>query len=453
MNQHRPIPLSRDQLPNRPQTAYGNNFMIRDASDFVDERPSFHQPDIDVIDTENLFLKDEVVIWVWRPNVFTLIPNKTQDQWDSNEHIRYAAKSLYRAPSKIEDTKGRVQSSIFFILKNLSEENIERLRVSAQWYEWSTDITCVRSNMKVFHEAGFTLWNWESLESIVWPWECFEKIIEHGLSIDDERVEIENLKTSKRYLEQQVFQTKKSVMMTPIRHLKRWLTSKGVLRKDSTPKIQEVKVKAPSAPVMIHQDHHMSDITLTSANTPKISRHFRRLWWAHGVLWIDQDRVNIEDYLTEELKAYPQKKPSFATRLKKHVLYNKTVVGFLNSFIQKWHSDFPNKSEADLHTLFETHSEQRPCKYNVVSWKNGSKLMKIDIEKASVDWVLTKHVLISNYDPNIMFAGEVWKDVNGTVWVNRNSGTYAPSERQLDNFIKYLQAVFPNVDIRADYKI
>lgn len=79
--------------------------------------------------------------------------------------------------------------------------------------------------------------------------------------------------------------------------------------------------------------------------------------------------------------------------------------------------------------------------------------MKNEVQNPYVDWILTKHVLISNYNESVRFAGEIWKDRDGVIWVNRNSGTYQPNEEQLSQFVAYLSQVFPHVTFEADGKI
>jgi hypothetical protein len=96
-------------------------------------------------------------------------------------------------------------------------------------------------------------------------------------------------------------------------------------------------------------------------------------------------------------------------------------------------------------------TKETPNKYNVVATNKRVSLMKNDIKNWLVDWVLSKHVLIANYDEEVRFAGEIWKDIDGVIWVSANSGTYTPNKEQLDNFLKYLCKVFPNAHFKAHY--
>lgn len=145
---------------------------IRDASQYYTERVSHHAPDLRVIDYAGLFAKDELVIGVGRPNVFLLLPD------GNGEHLRFAAKSLWRAPHVIEETKGRVQSSIFFILKNLGEEALQRVLSEAQSVVGQKEVTCVHANAKVLATSGFALGNGESIDPYFFTVPFFKALAE-----------------------------------------------------------------------------------------------------------------------------------------------------------------------------------------------------------------------------------------------------------------------------------
>lgn len=239
--------------------------------------------------------------------------------------------------------------------------------------------------------------------------------------------------------------------MTPVRHIQRLISKRGnemIQGKPSFPEVQKDDIY-----VMPDLPEHYRDYSLEVSIPSTLVLPLRITWGPHTIFKISQERVDIDDFLPEELQAYPQENPSFMTRIKRDILFNPLVVGGINSLLQKQFVGFSGKSEADLHTLFETSTEERPVKYNIVSSLSGNMLMKNDIQNTSVDWILTKHVLISNYNESVRFAGEIWKDREGVIWVNRNSGTYQPSEEQLLQFVAYLSQVFPHVIFRADVRI
>jgi len=94
--------IDRNKVADNFETFLWQPFPVKNVTskfwkDFEQKR-SFHSPRIQVIDSSRLFLPTEVVIGVWRPNVFTLIPD---DQW----HLRFAAKSFKRADTTLEETK------------------------------------------------------------------------------------------------------------------------------------------------------------------------------------------------------------------------------------------------------------------------------------------------------------------------------------------------------------
>lgn len=66
-----------------------------------------------------------------------------------------------------------------------------------------------------------------------------------------------------------------------------------------------------------------------------------------------------------------------------------------------------------------------------------------DSDKAN--WVLAKHVLLADYDPDVRYAGEAWAEdtPDGRVMhINNNSGTYKPTAAQLHEAARYLAEAF-----------
>lgn len=438
--------INRLQAPMRYESLYWKVVEVIDLSGFVEENPSVSSPDIDIISTSKLFKNDEVILWIGKPNVFLLIPD-----WKGN-HVRFAAKSCWRWESKLERTRWVVQSGIFFILQGLTNNQIIDIRESAKMHEWERNITCVNANTKVLNDAWIKLWNNENLDDIYLPISVFRSIEKYGLKINDIILDIEKVKTTSRYLENQALQINKAVWLTIFRHAIRFISGlkKNKVNKKSKSINEEREIAQNN--IVNRWKTSLSDLSLKVSNPSKIVVPLRIMWWAHTIFTLNQNRVDIDKYLPSTLKAFPQENPSLITKIKKIILFNKYIVSGINKLLQNWTSSFQGKSEFAIHNMFETQNNEKQNKYNIVASKSWLTIAKIDIKNKIADWILSKHVLISNYNDSVRFAWEVWKDKNGIIWVNNNSWTYMPNKEQLSKFIDYLKQIFPNVDIRANYE-
>ncbi len=433
--------VDRSSAPTRYQSVYGEIVELKDLSGFVQETPSASAPDVDVVSAAKLFGHDEVVLGIGRPNVFLLIPD------GNGRHVRYAAKSCWRGESRLERTMGIVQSGVFVILRGLTPEQVENVLESAKRHEGERGPTCVNANMRVLGDAGITAGNGMPLDRLYLPVSAFRTIQKYGLRVNETLLGTENVKTTERYLEHQAFRTNLAVLLTPFRHVKRFF--QGLSKKKAgTDGKRPAKAKRTVSESSIEPGP--KDLTLRISNPSWMAVPLRLAWGAHTVFTLEQNRADIDAYLPERLRAFPQENPSAFTRLKKTVLFNRLVVSGVNALLQSRTSVFPGKTESDIRNMFETHDGETPNRYNVVASKSGLMAAKIHAGNRIADWILSKHVLISNYHHDVRFAGEVWKDAEGTIWVNNNSGTYRPDAAQLEAFANYLREVFPNVRVRTE---
>jgi len=432
--------FNRENAPLRYQTLYWKTIELKDVSDFFEEKVALSKPDINVILASKLFKQDEVVLWIWKPNVFLLIPD-----WKWN-HLRYAAKSCWRAPSKLERTRWNIQSWIFMVLKWLTKDEINTLMQTAKTHEWEKNITCVKANAKVMSDFWITLWNWESIEDVKLPITIFDLINSQWLKINWKEIEIEIINTTKNTLEKQAWETRKAVYFTLFRHFQRAINTK----KKTKIKKEERKEKEKIIHIMENKPEHKRDFQLKVSNISKLAVPLRIVWWTHTIFKLKQSRVNIDNYLDKQLTPYPDKKPSIFTKIKKTYLFNNKIVWFINKFMQNSETWFEWNSEADFYNMFETSQKNEKIKYNIVASSNWIMVAKIKVKNKIVDWILSKHVLISNYNNDVRFAWEIHKDHMWIIRINNDSWTYKPNEEALKNFIKYARELFPHIKIEKD---
>lgn len=176
----------------------------------------------------------------------------------------------------------------------------------------------------------------------------------------------------------------------------------------------------------------------------------RYLWGPHSLFEIPLHSASVNERLPGRLQAFPQENPNLVTKVKKYLLLNEIVVGLIRSQLSKGYRHFGGMSEKDLFDMLATHTEERPNKYNLVVLGDRMIIMKINIQKPMVDWVLSKHVLLSRYSEDVRFASEIWKTPDGVLHINRNSGTYQPSSRLLPQAADLMRETFPNIPIVTD---
>ena len=443
----------------RVEYLFGKTVKIKDRSHLANERSSYKSPDVKVIDIEFAFSPNEVVLGFGRPNVFLTIP-----QAKGPSPLRFAAKSLKRADSVLESTKGRMQSGVFLVFKDLPSNTIQQLFESAQKHEGTRRWTCVNANCRVLSDSGFTIGK-ENLNDIYFPVSLLRKILKNGIQHNGKEIEYELVRTTPDSLEKHGLSIINSEFRTPCRHAKRackngsplnatlvrlkdrFSSSLGVFfqkkKMDSTALSQESR--SPQLPPTHSKQKH----ELSVSNPSKLGLLLRMLWGPHSLYELRQNRIHIDHYLKENLKEFPQEDPNFATKLKKNFLFSKPVIQFIRNHLSKNYTSFPQMTTKSLFDMMETSTKENDSRYNIVITKEKITVSKLDIKYKYVDWLMNKHVLLSKYSNQVRFAGEVWKTEDGTIYINNNSGTYQPNASQLQAASQYLRSIFPDLKIEA----
>jgi hypothetical protein len=412
--------------------------------------------DLKVFRIPDLFAgPDEVFIGFGKPNAYIVVPD------GKGGYQKFAGKSLKRAPSVIADTRGFVQSGILLRLLNLPPHAAEQLRHAMTLHHGNKYWTCVNACLRVLSDAGFTV-KTRPMKKVYVPYAMLRMLLEEGLYFDGRRVEFEVIRTTPERFDRYVLQIVKAETMTFCRHADRSLESAakknklmaGLLTVRQLPgKLLQRKPKARvSAPVApdIQPAAFASDIGIKVSKASFLGNLLRQSWGSHALFEAAQARVKVEDFLTETLQAFPQANPSLATRLKKRILFAKPVIKLIRRVLAADHVDIGMRNERDVYLMLRTHSEQAQNKYNLVITRSSIILSRINVGVKLIDWILSKHVLMSGYHPFVVFAGEIWKDEQGVIHVSRNSGTYRPTEAMLDAVVEFLRAVFPHLTIVKD---
>jgi hypothetical protein len=412
----------------------------------------FHIPDV-------FAGRDEVFIGFGIPNAYLVCPD------GDGGYQKFAGKSLRRAPSVIEDTREWAQSGILLRFKNLPPHAAERLRAAMKVHHGFKYWTCVNANLRVMEDAGFTAGK-RKLSSIYFPKAMLAYLLENDLMFEGKKIELEWIRTTSLSVERHAIKIIKAELWTFCRHAERSLQPAAKKHKlvakilaFTSGKLgaHEAAARAAKrevAPALPEDVEYMSDIAIKVSRTSAAGTMLRQVWaGSHAFFEGTQNRVDAAAFLTETLKPFPQAKPSFSTRLKKSVLFSRPVVFGIRHFLAVRFTDIGTHSERDVFDMLRTDSKAAPNKYNIVLAGKRIILARISVSAKLVDWILSKHVLMSGYAKDVVFAGELWKDAEGTIWISANSGTYRPTPAQLQAAAAYLRQVFPHLTVKVDETI
>ena len=412
---------------------------IVDLSPYCKEAPAISYPGINVVNATDLFDNSVVFMGFGVPNVY--VARITQD----NTVRKFDAKSLYREASKISETPGKVQSGFFIVLKDLTKEQIADIVSKSHQHCGKKEVTCVNANSRFLDAAGFAIPDY-NLSQFYLPSSLLEAIVQNGITFQGEPIEFDIVKTTSDTLSEYSKKLKRAILETPIRHWKK----KHVTEKFKQGAI-EISQKVKDDNLELMRKHPAREISKSTYHVEtsicsKLGETMRWLWGAHVIFKLPnhQTGLNISDYFDCYLKEFPQENPSVFTRIKKSILFTPWIVNTFRNHMAD-HYTHHQIDEDHFLTLIQTNSnDEEPFLYNFVLTDDEILIGRLEVQKKSVDWVLSKHVLLSNYSKSVRYAGEMWKDSNNTIHINTNSGTYRPSEKDLQSIISFARDYFPN---------
>lgn len=459
--------LQRDQNHNpigiyRVESLHGRQQELIDVSDVITERLAKSDPHLRVVNLDHIFAEGKLFLGFGRPNVYLGIPNQTEEGLG---YAKVEAKSLKRADTKVIETHDRVQSGLLIVFKDLTPEQVERILTSATAHQGTRRWTCVNANCRILSDAGFTIGG-ESLKEYFFPVRLFKDILRYGLELDGQPVEFDIVKTTPGYLEDIGLSITHAVSTTLCRHgekacdsVKKKLEQNTYLMKvmnklgiavfeeKSAPQLEKPIYESEIVKAQIPEDL-LKTYDMDVSEPSMFGQLLRLLWGPHSLFEVQLPREEVEAALPSTLKPFPDPNPSLSTRLKKHFLFSQPMVNLIRSQLSHSYKRLGRLTHNLFVDMLRTHSEDLPNKYNFVVTGDRLIVMKLDIRSSGVDWVLSKHVLMSNYAKDVRFAGEIWKTADGTMHFNNNSGTYKPGS-DLNPPKVLFEKLFPGVKIEA----
>jgi hypothetical protein len=219
------------------------------------------------------------------------------------------------------------------------------------------------------------------------------------------------------------------------------------------------------APLLEANDIPMNPIGQTNFNSLtrlQISRPrrlgaiVRKIWGSHTLFRVipNIEKIDINKYLPDTLVAFPQKNPDLFTRIKKSFLFSRPVVTIIRKQMASLWDDHGEFSSGSLASMMSINTKSEPHPYNIVI--TGNYLIGMHnnpfLNSKYVDWLLSKHVLISGYDDDVRFAGEAWMEhqTDGVIiHLSNNSGTYKPNTEHLIKAKQFISDAFPGLKIQT----
>lgn len=369
----------------------------------------------------DVFKERSVILGFGKPNTYLVLPR--DGGWD-----KYNAFMFWRSRSFVGDTKGRVQSGVLFELRGLSPESIGRVRAAAERLSGQRTPSCAWACAHVLADAGFTVGG-RSMRHLVRPTKLAARIWESGLELDGVPVDLRVVYTDR----------------APSSHLL------GVWQKELASAgrfVKKLVSRSRHAPAPVFDELDLPAV-VPGVDSPRTTIGVARpsVLGAHlGFLFGEQPIFSalIPAPLQEEmrdaglgspLRAYPGKL-SRSTWVKSRILFSSPVVALMRAHLCARVDTYEDVPASIIPQMLRTSSRAREGAfvYNFVVTGKEFRIKRLENQGGRdwrfLNWLLAKHVLVSNYDPDVRLAGECWAYLNDagevSLVISGNSGTYKP---------------------------
>ncbi len=454
----------------RPQRMHKDLIMCVDATSVRKHQVE----DLSMVQISKVFAgAGEVFMGFGKPNVYTAFPD------GEGGYQKFSAKSFRTGPAKTVDTRNFVQSGSMFRLVNPPPGCVEALAESFKALEGQKGRTCLNMNLRGWANAGFTLGDLE-LTSFYRP-ATFQAAFAHegvakqqlkwrGISV---QVEVDN--TNPDTLEEHGIEVTIAEALTFHRHFHRhvdpYLEKIGVFKVTGAIKAAlgmnepAAAIARPTVAPALVANNEMSDYVVQMSMPNSFGEKARLLVGARPLIEVHQDRVRLADYIPRKddgmdaLAPFRDANAKPDRWLKKNVIMSKPVTNGLRAIGAKSMSRISMNGECDIHRMMRTDSPGHPNRYTLVVrhddsvMPSGSSFTVAPIKhekglvKRLLNYLMTKHIYAADWQ-NAAYACEIRKLEDGTIEVNRDSGTYQPGSKEAEKFAEFIQAVFPNAKFR-----
>ncbi|MBA3957736.1 MAG: hypothetical protein H0X51_04990 [Parachlamydiaceae bacterium] len=390
------------------------------------------------------------------PNVATLVTEAGEK--GSVKTSKIDAKSLWRDNMTYGDSRGRAQSGLFFVPKNLPEGALERFKTAAVkaaevevgGKKGRKDVTCVNTNCRVLQEAGFSI-EGVAMDGVVFPNTLMEHLLFRRVFYTTtdrvkHRVHFDILNTTNKSLEEFATNVDTAVIGTRLRHRRRASDTdenkkaRGVAAQAMIKSEQERIALAESEPEQKVREEGLGKRKITISVPSFLGNIAAQIWGRHTMFEVDlaDKRDRIAQAFSEagavKLKPFPQKKPSCGTRLKRDFFFSRPMIGLLRRHMMG-RADVIHLNAQDI---FRKLKGTKGDKINYVLLDDKVVLARVQANgdtkegiKKAADWALSKHALLAGRQA-VHCSGEMWYDESSDSYImNSDSGTYLPDARRV----------------------
>ncbi|NCN95427.1 MAG: hypothetical protein GW917_01755, partial [Bdellovibrionales bacterium] len=297
-----------------------------------------------------------------------------------------------------------------------------------------------------------------------------KSLLNKGLNLNGEPVDFDLVRVNPEFLETLRARIDKAVALTLCRHAdrsceedKKSIANHTLLafpKKMGRSMLSLFLAENPTRPVVKETPVRLRNEEPTNKYTYDISVSepsqfgtlLRVLWGPHAKFKVDLSGFDLDKrFGPNRLKAYPTRpkkiKDQVLQSLKKNIAFNRMMVGFISHHLQRSEKNFEGVSMSQLYDMLRVQTEDSNNKYTFVLTSKDVTITKIDIQNSKVDWVLTKHLIASNYSDDVIFAGEFYKAADGSIHIDDNSGTYQPPKGLVYKVADLFREIFPGVTI------
>ncbi|CAF0989694.1 unnamed protein product [Adineta ricciae] len=403
---------------------------------------------INLISLDKLFdNKREIFLGFGLPNVYLTIPN---EQFDA--YIKFAAFMFWRQLSAVVNTKGRVQSGFLIRFRDTPEDMLTAIRQSMQQHSNQRHISCAYANASVLTASGMTSGG-SDLRSNIGARSLFQQIYEKGLELNGEPIKFDIIRTTPLTLEEHFHEVRKKEFTSIGRTFKKIYNE--CVHSDDKNRAPLIEVHdSPTNPIIESNKDYLTRLEIS--RPARLGAIIRKIWGSHTLFKVipNQEKIDINIYLPESLRAFPSKNPDLFTRLKKYLLFSRPVVLTIRKQMASLWDDHGEFSSSSIASMMSINTKADAHVYNIVI--TGHHLIGMHsnpfLSSKVVNWILSKHVLISGYDDDVRFAGEAWMEhqADGVIFhITNNSGTYKPNREHLAKTAQFLSDVIPGLHVQT----
>lgn len=409
----------------------------------ISEMPSYSDPSLKAVMGSHFFNPGLVGIGFGCPNlaIITTKPNQEAQGTEQNSTsiTQVYAKSLMREDTTVGDTKGKLQSGVFFVPTNLPAGALEAIEEAAAKFVGGREMTCVNTNCRILKAAGFTMDGLDLADSYM-PTTFLEDMLFRNMYYNGQKVEFDIIKTTPLTLEEYFSEIESGIVTTPIRHWKRkhdTVEAKQARGAEASRILAEEERLLNENP-KVDQGSDAFEGVVRVASASCLGNFAAKFWGRHTVYELElsgeKDEI-LELFKNTFLDPFPQKDPDLFTRLKRDWFFSDwSIRNLRRHLIGKQTPECMGS-----HDFIRLIKSSNGARLNYTLLPDRIILTRVhvattkDIHRQAADWALSKHALISKRK-KVCSAGEVWYDAKrGKIVFNKDSGTYRPDQSCAEN--------------------